>query len=157
MKNYIYIFFLIISTFINAQTKESDYFRFYKDGEKYLKLIKYVYFDSTSSNNQKIRSEQKIYFYIDGERFSHKKNHKTDTCSIAFLQKIKISKPSSLQQDTYYYFKKKKKEQEKIINNKFHLLFPVTGFQNYVKVYILEKTKNKKLLKYEVDWEYSMF
>ncbi len=43
MKNYICIFFLTVSTFINAQTKESDYFRFYRGGEKYLKLIKYVY------------------------------------------------------------------------------------------------------------------
>lgn len=147
----------MVSTFANAQTKESDYFRFYKDGEKYLKLVKYVYFDSTASNNQKINGEQKIHFYIDGQRFLHKKNHKIDTCSIAFLQKIKLSKSSSLNQDTYEYFKNKKTEQEKKMNKQIHLLFPVGGFENYVKVYVLEKVKKDKLLKYEVDWEYSVF
>lgn len=157
MKNHMTFFSLLITIFINAQTKESDYFRFFKDGEKYLKLIKYVYFDSTISHNQKTRIEQKIYFYIDDESFSHKKNHQIDTCSITFLKKIKLSKPSGLQQDTYEYFKSKKKEQEKIMNNRFQILFPVKSFQNYVKVYVLEKNSSNKLIKYEVDWEDSMF
>lgn len=147
----------MVSAFTIAQTKESDFFRFYKDGEKYLKLVKYVYFDSTASENQKILSEQKICFYIDGQRFLYKKNHKIDSCSVTLLQKIKLSKPSRLNQDTYEYFTKKKKDQEKKINNEIHLLFPVKGFENYVKVYVLEKIKNDKLIKYEVDWEYSMF
>lgn len=157
MKNYIYIWFLLVTTFVNAQKKGSDYFTLYKGGEKYLKLVKYVYFDSNVINEKKTNDELKIYFFIDGQRFVHRNNHKIDTCSVSFLKKIKLSKPSTLQQDTYEYFKEKKIEQEKIRNNKFHLLFPIRGFQDYVKVYILEKINNDKLLKYEVDWEYSMF
>ena len=106
MKSYIYLF--IVSTFVNAQTKESDYFRFYKGGEKYLKLVKYVYFDSISAHKKTIEGNQKTFFYIDGQRFSHNKNHKKDTCSSTFLKKIKLSKPSNLKQDVYKYFKKKK-------------------------------------------------
>ncbi|SFN59476.1 hypothetical protein SAMN05444143_1323 [Flavobacterium succinicans] len=99
----------------------------------------------------------KLYFYIDGQRFLHKKNYKIDTCSNTFLKKIKLSKPSSLQQETYEYYKSKKKEQEKKMNNGTLLLFPVTGFHNYVKVYVLKKVNTGKLLKYEVDWNDSVF
>jgi hypothetical protein len=35
--------------------------------------------------------------------------------------------------------------------------FPVTAIHPYFKVYVLEKTSNDKLIKYEVDWEYSDF
>lgn len=147
----------MVTTFVNAQGRESDYFTFYKGGEKYLKLVKYVYFNSNVINEKKINDELEINFYIDGQRFTHRNNHKIDTCSISFLKKIKLIKPSTLQQVTYEYFKEKMIEQEKIGNNKFHLLFPIRGFQNYVKVYVLEKINNDKLLKYEVDWEYSMF
>ncbi len=44
------MFFLTFLTFINAQTKESDYFIFYKGGEKYLKLINPI---KTGINNNR--------------------------------------------------------------------------------------------------------
>ena len=147
----------MVSAFAMAQPKESDFFRFSKDGEKYLKLVKYVYFDSTVSQNQKISSEQKICFIIDNQRFLYTKKHRIDSCSLTFLQKIKLSKPSRLNQDTFEYFKKIKNVHEKKMNNKTHILFPIKGFENYVKVYVLEKINNDKLLIYEVDWEYSEF
>lgn len=157
MKNIIYILPFIVSTIVNAQIKESDYYRFYKGGEKYLKPVKFVLFDSDSSNVEKKMDKQKIYFHIKGESFVHKKNHKVDTCSINFLQKIKLDNPVDLQQNAYKYFKQKKQEVERKTNNKIHILYPVTDFSPYFKVYILEKTKDNRLLKYEVDWEYSTF
>ena len=157
MKNIIYILLLIISIVANAQTKESDYFRFYKGGEKYLKPIKYVFFDSSASDTERKKDKQNIYFHIKGESFVHKKIHKVDTCSINVLQKIKLDNPANLQQNAYNYFKKKKEEVERKSNNKINVLPPITGFYTYFKVYVLEKTTNNKLLKYEVDWEHSSF
>jgi hypothetical protein len=157
MKNVIYILFLVVTTFVNAQTKDSDFYRFYKGGDNYLKPIKYVFFDSTASYANKKIGEQKIYFYIKGEKFVHKKNYKVDTCSINFLQKIKLDNPADLQQNAYLYFKNKKEDVEKKSKNKTPILFPVAGFNKYFKVYILEKKGTNQLLKYEVDWEYSSF
>lgn len=157
MKNIIYILFFIVSTIVNAQIKESDYYSFYKGGEKYLKPVKYVLFDSSASYAERKIGKQGIYFHIKGESFVHKKNHIVDTCSIIFLQKTKLDNPADLQKNAYKYFKNKKEEVEKRTNNKFHILFPLTDFHPYFKIYILEKTKNNRLLKYEVDWEYSNF
>ncbi len=86
-----------------------------------------------------------------------KKNHTVDTCSVDLLQKIKLDNPSDLEQNAFLYFKNKKEEIEKKSDNKTLILFPVAGFNKYFKVYVLEKIKNDKLLKYEVDWEYSTF
>ena len=157
MRNLIYILFLVATTFVNAQTKASDFFRFYKGGDKYLKPIKYVFFDSTASAAQKKKVKNEIYFYIKRETFVYKKTHKVDTCSVELLQKIKLDNPADLKQIAFLYFKNKKEEVEKKSNNRTPILFPVAGFNNYFKVYVLEKIKNDKLLKYEVDWEYSNF
>lgn len=147
----------MVSTIVNAQIKESDYYSFYKGGEKYLKPVKYVLFDSVSSTAEKIIDKQKIYFNIKGESFVYKKSHTVDTCSIIFLQKIKLDNPADLQENAYKYFKKKKEEVEKKANNKIQILYPPTDFSSYFKIYILEKTKSNKLVKYEVEWLYSNF
>ncbi|MEZ7498443.1 hypothetical protein QO200_06795 [Flavobacterium sp. Arc3] len=157
MKNVFYILFLVATTFVNAQTKASDFFRFYKGEDKYLKPIKYVFFDSTVSNAVKKKVKHEIYFYIKGETFVYKKNHKADTCSVDLLQKIKLDNPADLQQNAFHYFKNKKEEVKRKSNNRTSIIFPVAGFNKYFKVYVLEKIKNDKLLKYEVDWEYSNF
>lgn len=157
MKKNIYIIFLIVTSFVNAQTKESDYFQFYKGGEKYLKPVKYVLFDSSANHTERKKDKQKTYFHIKGESFVHKKEHKVDTCSIIFLQKIKLDDPVYLQQNAFKYFKNKKEEVERKSNNKRRILFPITGYNTYFKVYVLEKTRTNRLLKYEVDWEYSDF
>lgn len=92
-----------------------------------------------------------------GESFVYKQNYAVDTCAINFLQKIKLDNPADLQQNAYKYFKRKKEEIERKANNKIHILYPVSDFSPYFKVYILEKINNNKLIKYEVDWEYSAF
>jgi len=63
MKNLIYILFLVSTTFSNAQTKESDFYSFFKRGDKYLKPVKYVLFDSTASSESKKKVKHEIYFY----------------------------------------------------------------------------------------------
>lgn len=157
MKNIIYIIFFIASTSLNAQTKESDYFTLYKGGEKYLKPVKYVLFDSLNPNTERKKDKQKIYFHIMGESFVYKKNYAVDTCPINFLQKIKLDNPADLQKNAYKYFKNKKQEVERKTNSKLPVLNPVTNFFPYFKVYIFERKNNNKLIKYEVDWEYSSF
>ncbi|SDW08944.1 hypothetical protein [Flavobacterium degerlachei] len=157
MKNVFYILLILVTTFAHAQTRKSDFFRLYKGGNTYLKPIKYVLFDSTASYAEKKIIQDVIYFNIKGEQFVYKKNHKVDTCSVDLLQKIKLDNPADLNQNAFLYFKNKKEEIEKKSNHKILILFPVAGFNNYFKVYVLEKIKNDKLLKYLVDWEYSTF
>lgn len=38
MKKFIYLLMCLVINFINAQAQSSDYFSFYKGGEKYLNL-----------------------------------------------------------------------------------------------------------------------
>lgn len=157
MKNVFYILLILVTTFVNAQTKESDFYSFYKGGDKYLKPIKYVLFDSTANYVEKKIIQDVIYFNIKREQFVYKKNHNLDTCSLDFIGKIKLDNPADLEQNAFLYFKNKKEEIEKKSNNKTLILFPVAGFNNYFKVYVLEKNAKNQLLKYEVDWEYSNF
>jgi hypothetical protein len=157
MKIFICSLLLIVVNSITAQTKSNDYFSFYKGGEKYLKPIKYVLFDMEKESEAiKRKNEKKIYFTIKNERFVFDiKKHKKDTCSVAILKTIKLENPANLQNEGYQFFKKKKEEVEKKKNVK--LIYPPAGFESYFKVYVLEKTNNNKLIKYEVDWEYSDF
>jgi hypothetical protein len=157
MKNVFYILFILVTTFGNSQTRKSDFYSFYKGGDKYLKPVKYVIFDSTASYAQKKILQDVTYFDIKGERFVRTKSYKIDTCSVDLLQKIKLDNPADLNQNAFLYFKNKKEEIEKKSNYKTLILFPVAGYNNYFKVYILEKIKNDKLLKHEVEWEYSNF
>jgi hypothetical protein len=157
MKNIFYILLILVTTFVNAQTKESDFYSFYKGGDKYLKPVKYVIFDSTASYTKKKILQDITYFDIKGERFVRTKSHKIDTCSVDFIEKIKLENPADLNQNAFLYFKNKKEEIEKKSNHKILILFPVASFNNYFKVYILEKKSRNQLLKYEVDWEYSNF
>lgn len=158
MKNIIYILLLFISYIaVSAQTKKSDYYVLYKGGEKYLKPVKYILFDSLANNAGKKKDNQKVYFHIAGESFVYEKNNKVDTCSSNFLQKNKLENPADLKKNAYKYFKNKKNEVERKSNNKLHILNPPIDFYPYFKIYILERTKNNKLLKYEVDWVYSSF
>jgi hypothetical protein len=41
--------------------------------------------------------------------------------------------------------------------NKVKILYPIAGFNDYFKIYILEKIVNDKVIKYEVDWKHSVF
>lgn len=53
-----------------------------------------------------------------------KKNHTVDTCSVDFIEKIKLDNPSDLEQNAFLYFKNKKEEIEKnqIIRRLFYFL-----------------------------------
>lgn len=158
MKKSILIVAILISIISNAQEKNSDYFSFYKGGEKFLKPVKYILFDSISRGDSKKTGDEKIYFYIGDESFVHKKKQKIETCSSQYLKKIKLENPYNLQEDAFKYFKAKKLEVEKKhpLQN-LHILYPITGFNGYFKIYILEKENNHTLLKYEVDWIYAIF
>lgn len=60
----------LMVNFIIAQTKSNDYFSLYKEGEKYLKPIKYILFEIKKDNEAlKKEDESKIYFYIKKQRF----------------------------------------------------------------------------------------
>ena len=157
MKNSIYIVFFIASIGMYSQIKESDYNVFYKGGKKHLKPVKYVFFDSLSPNAKRKKDRQNTYFYIMGESFVYKKNYTLDTCAISFLKNIKLDNPVDLQKNAYKYFEKKKQELENKTNNRIHILYPITDFSSYFKIYVLEKIDNNRLIKYEVDWEYYSF
>lgn len=157
MKTYICMLLLVVVNSITAQTKENNYFIFYKGGERYLKPIKYVLFDiEKDSETENRKNKGKIYFHIKSESFIFDMiKHKRDTCSIDVLKTIKLENPINLENEACKFFIKKKEEVEKKKNVK--LVYPPAGCQSYFKVYILEKTDNNKLIKYEVDWEYSDF
>ena len=157
MKKFICLLLCLVINFINAQTKSSDYFSLYKGGEKYLKPVKYILFEIQKDNEtERKEDESKIYFYIKRQRFVFDlKKHKKDTCSTAILKKLKLENAGNLQNEACEFFKKKKGEVEK--QKKVTLAYPSAGCQSYFKVYILEKINNNELIKYEVEWEYSVF
>ncbi len=51
-----------------GQSKESDFFNFYKGGYKYKKPLRYVLFDSAAGDIKK-EVDNKTYFYMGGETF----------------------------------------------------------------------------------------
>lgn len=69
MKKKICLILLVTINLISAQKKENDYFTFYKGGEKYLKPIKYLLFDSNQIDKIKKEDKGQIYFQIKKERF----------------------------------------------------------------------------------------
>ena len=149
MKNIGYILLLLfIGTIVNAQSKDSDFERFYRGDEKYLKPIKYVLFDE--NKNDKKDEGDEIYFYINNQRFFfNSKKHKIDTCSIDFFNKIKLENPTDLTENEWEYFKRKVREYKR---NSAIKAMPLSNVHKYFKVYILKKTNDNKVLKYEVDW-----
>lgn len=154
MKTNITILLLLIINFINGQTKESDFYTFYKGGEKYLKPLKYVLFDS-KENNVKRQNDGKIYFQIKSERFVFDESrHKIDTFSINLLNKIKLENCAKLRENEVLFYKKEVKKTEIYKKTGFIYPFPISNLHPYFKVIILEK-RDDKVIKYEVDWEYS--
>jgi hypothetical protein len=156
MKKIFWILILCISFSIFGQTKESDFFNFYKGGNNYKKPLKYVLFDISAGDTKK-EIDNKIYFYMGGETFIFdSKINKKDTCIID-QTKFTIDKSKDLQEKAYQFFKEKKQIEEKKMNLKVPILYPATDFSRYFKIFVLEKTNKKTLLKYEVDWIYSTF
>ncbi|AYN06109.1 hypothetical protein [Flavobacterium sp. 140616W15] len=150
------IILLTINFIINAQKKESDYFTFYKGGGKYLKPLKYVLFIPKEGNVKTEEGRKKI-FKIGSERFVFDKDkHKVDTSSVRFLNNIKLEKTTKLRDNEVVFYKNEIKKTEIYKKSGFSYPFPITKVHPYFKIYLLEKT-DMKLIKYEVDWEYSDF
>ena len=113
--------------------------------------------DKTIKLRVKKEIDNKIYFYMGEETFIFdSKINKKDTCIIE-QAKFTIDKSKDLQEKAYQFFKEKKQIEEKKMNLKVPILYPVTDFSRYFKIFVLEKTNKKTLLKYEVDWIYSTF
>ncbi|MBZ4037541.1 hypothetical protein K6T82_22460 [Flavobacterium sp. 17A] len=156
MKKKIYLLLLLVINLISAQEKENDYFIFYKGGEKYLKPIKYVLYNK-SEGNIKREKEGKVFFNIASERFVFDQGkHKMDTCSLHFLNEIKIENAIALRDNEVTFYKNKVKKTKSYKKTGFINPFPISNVHPYFKIYILEKT-DKEVIKYESDWEYSDF
>lgn len=154
MKKAIYILILFATHFVNAQTTSNDYFTLYKGGEKILKPVKYVLFDSNEKDNIKTLNGELTYFQIKGESFSfNNKQNKKEKLSVNNFDKIKLDNPANLQQEGYKFYKQKKDEAEK--NKNIKLVYPPAGFQPYFKIFLIEKTQGNDFIKYEVNWQYS--
>jgi len=148
------VFYLSFSIF--GQSKESDFFNFYKEGNKYKKPVKYVLFDSDAGDIKK-EVDDKTYFYMGGETFIFdSKINKLDHCTTD-QTKFTISKSKDLQEKAYLFYKEKKQLEEKKLKLKTPIPYPVTDFSRYFKIFVLEKTNQNTLLKCEVDWIYSTF
>lgn len=156
MKKIFCVLIFCISFSIFGQAKESDFFNFYKGGNNYNKPVKYVLFDMSAGDIKK-EIDNKIYFYMGGETFIFdSKINKKDTCLVDKF-KFTFDKSEDLQQKAYQFYKEKKQMEERKMKLKNPILYPVTDFSPYFKIYVLEKTHKNTLLKYEVDWIYSTF
>ncbi|MBE0390588.1 hypothetical protein [Flavobacterium sp. PL002] len=156
MKRIFFILIVCISFSIFGQSRNSDFFNFYKGGSKYKKPVKYVLFDSSTGDVKK-EVYNKTYFYMGGETFIFDSRiDKLDSC-ITDQTKFTISKSKDLQEKAYQFYKEKKQIEERKMKLKNPILYPVTDFSAYFKIYVLEKTNKNTLLKHEVDWIYSTF
>lgn len=118
--------------------------------------MKYVLFDSSTGDVKK-EVDNKTYFYMGGETFIFDSRiDKLDSC-ITDQTKFTISKSKDLQEKAYQFYKEKKQIEERKMKLKNPILYPVTDFSAYFKIYVLEKTNKNTLLKHEVDWIYSTF
>ncbi|WP_435260677.1 hypothetical protein [Tenacibaculum sp. nBUS_03] len=149
--NKILLLFVGFNILSYSQEKENDYFVFSKGGEKYLKPIKYILFNSKI--DKKIKSKGKIYFHIEGEIFKFYKKNEIDTCNINELKKIKISKTNELSNNELKFIKQKLKEDKYWKDKKKQYPIPITKNHIFFKVIIIEKYKNK-IFKYNVDWSH---
>ena len=159
MKKIFCLLIFCVSFSIMGQSKESDFFNFYKGGNKYKKPLKYVLFN-TSGGDSKKEVDNKTYFYMGGETFIFdSKINKMDTCTLDNLEKHKLESPRNLTDNEYLYFKKRIAEFQKESKIKLPIpnSMPLSRNHKYFKIYVLEKTNKNTLLKYEVDWIYSSF
>ncbi|MBB1192857.1 hypothetical protein DNC80_04145 [Flavobacterium sp. SOK18b] len=142
-----------------GQSQESDFFNFYKGGNKYKKPLKYVLFDISAGDTKK-EVDNKTYFYMGGETFIFdSKINKLDTYTFDNLKKYKLESPRSLTDSEYLYFKKKIAEFQKETKIKLPIpnSIPLSRNHKYFKIFVLEKTNKNTLLKHEVDWINSTF
>ena len=156
MKRIFFILIVCISFSIFGQSRNRDFFNFFKGGTNYKKPVKYVLFDGSTGDVKK-EVDNKTYFYMGGETFIFDSRiDKLDSC-ITDQTKFTISKSKDLQEKAYQFYKEKKQIEERKMKLKNPFLYPVTDFSAYFKIYVLEKTNENTLLKHEVEWIYSTF
>lgn len=140
-----------------SQSKDSDFFSFYKGGHNLEKPIKYILFD-ISNRNCKKEIDNKIFFYIGGETFIFdSKINKIKLLDYDYLKKHKIEDATKLSDNEYLYFKKTTTEYQKHTKLPIPNSMPVSRNHKYFKVFVFEQKNTKTLIKYEVDWIYSSF
>ena len=156
MKKIFSVVVFCLSFSIFGQSKVSDFFNFYKGGNKYKKPLKYVLFDSAAGDIKK-EVDNKTCFYMGGETFIFdSKINKLEDCTTD-QAKFTISESEDLQEKAYQFYKEKKQLEQKKSKLKNPSPYPVTDFSRYFKIFVLEKTNQNTLLKYEVDWIHSTF
>ena len=144
MKAFSLILIVFISNSILAQNK--NLYSLEKNGKLYPKIIRYIMLNKGEKN---IHDSNTIFFNIDRQRFKHiKTKHKIDTCSNLVLKKIKIVTTNQLVKDEY---------EEHLDKTKLEGINMPPPLDHYnSKVFIIEGIVNKKFVKYEVDWIYSI-
>lgn len=149
-KRFIYIIILCVS-FANAQSNQSIFFYLYKGGEKIEKPTKHIYFDQSIEGFEKKTVSGLIYFYCKDETFLFKPNINKKKEITLQPNKITLQNPMILKQEAYVFYKSKKEEVEK--NKKIKLVYPPSTFNFVFQVYLYEKLKNGKYIRYEVEWK----
>lgn len=144
MKKIYLLLFLLISNIIVSQN--TDYYALEKDSEKHLKIIRNILFDG---GGKTINNSGDIIFNIEKQRFRCVKSvHKIDTCLYGTSNSIKTISISQLIKDEHAEHVEKTKD--------YDPKFPFP-FKHYnTKVFVFEKVSLKKIIKYEVDWIYSI-
>lgn len=146
MRKTLLILLLLACANLTSQTKNKDYYILSKGGEKYLKPVKYILLKN--KKNKKINSDQ-IIFFVEGQRFRHNiKIDEIDTCSASILDSIKIRSIKQLFSDEYEEHMSKLK-----IENYY---FPPSPNHYNLKLFLIEKVSPKQVIKYEVDWIYTL-
>jgi len=142
----LFSFLLLAFNTLISQTRDKDYYTLVKNGEKYLKPNRYIM--SNDKKNISSNSEE-IIFYINKQKFKYdRKKNEIDTCSVFVLDNIKISNIKQLFNDEYEEHRSKLKLEE--------LNFPPPPNHYNLKIFIIEKISSKQVVKYEVDWIYTI-
>lgn len=140
----IFLLIILVSNLIFSQNK--NYYTIEKQGKKYPKIIRYVLLNE---GEKIVYDSNTLFFNIEKQRFRYNKNNnKSDTCSYSTLKTIKTITISQLIKDEYNEHLKRTKENGKKIP------LPFNHYNS--KVFIIEKQSSKNIIKYEVDWIFSI-
>jgi hypothetical protein len=146
MKNFILIFlFLIVTNYIYSQQNESNYYQLYKGGEKFLKPIRYLNSENSSTKIDTISGF--TYFYLEGERFIHNPmKHTIEKISKEKLDTIEVNSVRELDQEIDEIYKEKSKD----FTQKHEIKLPPPLHANWLKIFIITDNQNKVC---EVIWD----
>lgn len=138
--------FFFIFLVVSGYCQKKNYYTLEKNGKLYPKIIRFIELKKSDSI---IDKNDTILFNIGKQQFVHfRKNHIVDTCNITVLKKIKLVSINQLLKDEYNeHLDKTKRENIKIP-------LPLKHYNS--KVYIIRTITNNKVIKYEVEWPYSI-